>query len=322
VVSGEDVHLIVEPLVRMLDGRQTRQQIVENFPEDQRSAVNKLLGDLLRRQMIICEAGPGTDGSGHEPLQASFWWNFGPGAQRASELLEQAHFVVVGANLISRALVRSLLETGVGGLTLVDHAALNNEVGRLDSEVALDRRLSRLPELPSDSELASTVLLCASSDLGPSDALLEVNRLSLRAAKPFLPVWLDDLRGYVGPLNYPYETACLRCYRARAESNNPDYEAARAVREYISRDPQKRCNTGLLPPMAAVLGEIAALEMIKFVAGFPPCDTAGRIVEMNLVSFASVVRRVLKVPRCPDCSDAMQKPTRALTVGPLIPNPE
>jgi len=228
----------------------------------------------------------------------------------------------VGANLISRSMVRSLLEAGAGRLTLVDHAALNNEVGRLDAAVAQDPRVSRVPELPGADELAKASLLCAASDFGQPDALLEINRVALRVGKPFLPAWLEDLRGYVGPLTYPHESACLRCYRTRMDSNNEDYLTSRAVRDHISGDPQGRSTTGFLPPMAAVLGEVAAMEMIKFIAGFPPCDTVGRIIEMNLVSFASAVRRVLKIPRCPDCSEMMNKATRALTLGPLIPYSE
>jgi bacteriocin biosynthesis cyclodehydratase domain-containing protein len=321
LLSGEGVHAIIELLLPMLDGRQNRRQILETFPEDQREPVDKLLEDLLRRRMITNEAEPET-ATGLESLQASFWWNFGKPAQRAPEQLRQARLLVVGANLISRSLVRSLLETGAGGVTLVDHAALNDEAGRLDPDAAQDRRLSRVPELPSEDELANISLICATSDFGQPDALLEVNRLALRVSKPFLPVWLDELRGYVGPLNYPYESACLRCYRARMDSNNPDYQNARAVREHISGNPQGRSTTGLLPPMAAVLGEIAAIEVTKFIAGFPPSDTVGRIIEMNLVSFGSTVRRVLKIPRCPDCSEVMQKATRAVTVGPQIPYSE
>ena len=45
------------------------------------------------------------------------------------------------------------------------------------------------------------------------------------------------------------------------------------------------------------------MEALKFLAGYPPCDVAGRMIELNLISFSATVRRILKVPRCPDCSD-------------------
>ena len=322
LLNGENVHELLDRLLAMLDGTQTRSQIVDSFPEDQRADVDKLLAGLQRRRLITEQPDDDDGEPSLDSLQAAFWWNFGEVGSGAAERLRQAHFIVVGANLISRSLIRSLLETGVGRLTLVDHTALNNEVAPLNLDAGENQKLVRVPELPSEDELRDVSLLCASSDFGQPEALLEVNRLALRTGKPFLPVWLDDLRGYVGPLNYPHESACLRCYRARVESNNPDYKNARAVQQHISGNPQARSRAGLLPPMAAVLGEIAAAELTKFVAVFPPTDVVGRIIEINLVSFQSDVRRVLKIPRCPDCSEMMQKATRAITMGPLIPYSE
>lgn len=322
LVRGEQVHALLELLLPLLDGRQSRQQIVTGFPEEQRADVDELLNDLLRRRLITEEPEPDAGRPSLGSLQAAFWWNFGPAASQAPERLRQAHFVVAGANLISRALIRSLIETGAGRVTLVDHTVLNNEVASLDLDASENQELSRVPELPCDDELAKSSLLCAASDFFQPEALLDLNRAALRAGTPFLPIWLDDLRGYVGPLNHPRESACLRCYYARMDSNQRDYQAAQAIRRYNDENPQAPSSAGFLPPMAAILGEIAAAEMTKFIAGFPPPDTVGRIIEVNLVSFASSVRRVLKVPRCPDCSEIMQKATRAITTGPLIPHSE
>jgi len=322
LLRGEGVHSVIEALLPLLDRGHSREQVLESFPEDQRAEIDQLLSGLLQRRLITTDPEPPAEELSLNSLRSSFWWNFGDTSRDAPNRLAQAKFVVVGANLITRALLRSLLDTGVGHVTLVDHAVLNNEVAPVHLNSAAGQRLSRVPELPSEEDLADVSLLCAASDFGQSDALLEINRLALRLKKPFLPIWLGELVGYVGPLNHPYESACLRCFRARAESNNPDYEAARAVRRHTEENPQFRFSTGLLPPMAAILGEIAAAELVKFIAGFPPCDTVGRIIEINLVSFSSAVRRVLKIPRCPDCSEIMAKATKAITLGPLVPYSE
>jgi molybdopterin-synthase adenylyltransferase len=321
MLSGEGVHSILETLMEMLDGRRSRREIVESFPEDQQPEIDNLLSGLLQRRLITDQPEPEAEVLSLDSMQATFWRNFGEPAKLASERLRQARVVVIGANLITRALVRSLLEMGVGDVTLVDHAILNNELAPVLPESGADPRLSREPELPPDEELQESTLLCAASDFGSGDSLLEVNRAALRVEKPYLPMWLSDLMGYVGPLTYPQESACLRCFRARSESNNPNWEAARAVQRHTSQFPHVS-GAGLLPPMASILGEIAATEMTKFIAGFPPPATVGRIIEVNLVSWASSVRRVLKVPRCPDCSEMMRKATRAITLGPLIPYSE
>jgi bacteriocin biosynthesis cyclodehydratase domain-containing protein len=322
MLSGEGAHSILEALMELLDGSHSRAEIVSRFPEDQQEEVDALLTGLLQRRLITDQPEPNAGALSLDSLQANFWRNFGAPAKEARERLRNASFVVVGSNLITRALVRSLLDMGAGGVTLVDHHILNNELAPMHQESVADSRLSRVPELPPDAELTNTALLCAASDFGSSEALLEINRAALRVQKPYLPVWLSDLMGYVGPLTYPRESACLRCFHARAESNNPNWEATRAVERHMSSRGAHGAGAGLLPPMASILGEIGATEMTKFIAGFPPPDTVGRIIEINLVSWASTVRRVLKIPRCPDCSEMMKKATHAITLGSLIPYSE
>ena len=77
---------------------------------------------------------------------------------------------------------------------------------------------------------------------------------------------------------------------------------------------------GLLSPMAAMVGAIAAMEVVKSLVAFVPSNVTGRQVQINLVSFGASVRRVLKVPRCPDCSELTRRSPRAITVGPQIAN--
>lgn len=322
LLGGAGVHGILEALLPLLDGRFTREEIVGQFDEELQAEVDKLLAGLVARNLATEEAEPSPAELSLASLQASFWQNFGAPARGVPERLHAATVVVVGVSLIARAAVRSLLESGIGGVTLVDHAALNNEVAPPLLDAAGNERLSRLPELPADETLAQASLIVATSDFGQTDALLEVNRAALRVRRPFLPVSLTELVGYVGPLNQPFESACLRCYRVRMDSNNPQFAASRAVRKHAAAHPESVMATGLLPMLPAMLGELAACEILKFIAGFPPCDTVGRVIELNMVSFGAAVRRVLKIPRCPDCSDVMTRASRVITVGPTIPYSE
>jgi bacteriocin biosynthesis cyclodehydratase domain-containing protein len=262
-----------------------------------------------------------------DSLQSSFYQNFGQLARDAHPKLQAAQVFILGSNLIARTLVRSLLEMGVGRVTVARHPVLDNHVmpvnwnGEEGAPAVSDeaRARFRLRETPpSDEELAAATLVCAACDLGEVEALLEANRAALRVRKLFLPVWVSNMVGYVGPLNYPHETACLRCYWLRADSNNSKYELYRSVRRHISEHSEAREATGLLPPMAGVVGEIAAMEVAKAVGNFVPSDTVARLIEINLVSFQSKVRRVLKVPRCPDCSEVMARSSMTLTHGPQI----
>lgn len=327
MLSGPGVESIVEPLVEMLAAGRGRDEILAAFPASLQGDVEDLLAKLLRRRLI--SEGPdgpdGTDGAGADAVQGAFWWNFGDMGLQSPQRLREARVVVVGANLIARSLVRSLLEMQVGRVTLVDHPVLDNHLQPLDDaaltplRAAGPGRLEREESMPSEESLADAALLCAASDFGQPDALIEVNRIALRTGKPYLPVWLAEMVGFVGPLNHPYETACLNCLRVRTDSNNPDFEAARAVRTHMTTHSDARHGAGFLPPMTGVLGEIAAMEAAKHIGRFTYNDTVARVIEINLVSFAAAVRRVLKIPRCPVCSEMMRQPTRSLTVGPQLP---
>ena len=195
---------------------------------------------------------------------------------------------VLGEGLVARALVEQLTACGVG---------------RVDA----------------GGRVAEATLVCAAGDAGESAALMDANRLALEKDVPFLPAWIAELVGYVGPLTEPFDTACLRCYQLRAESNSPHPDVARALRESRAARPGARDGSGLLPPMAAAVGAIAAMEAVKRLAAFAPPDATGHVVEINLVSFTSYVRRVLKLPRCPECSDVMRRGPVALTRGPQVP---
>jgi bacteriocin biosynthesis cyclodehydratase domain-containing protein len=327
LLDGSNVGVMAEPLLKMLDGTRTREQIVEAFPGHVREDVDAFLTILVRRGFVGEAPTPGAGGLAPDTLQSSFYQNFGHLAREAHAKLQAAGVLILGSNLITRSMVRSLLEMGLGRVTVVSHPVLDNHVtpagwngdgGGTAAPAGAGARFQLRDTMPPDDELSAASLLCAACDLGEVEALLESNRAALRLRRPFLPVWINNLIGYVGPLNYPNETACLRCHWLRADSNNPKYELYRRVRRHISENAAAREGTGLLPPMAGVVGEIAAMEVGKAIGGFVPSDTVGRLIEVNLVSFQSKVRRVLKVPRCPDCSEVMARSSMTLTHGPQI----
>lgn len=133
-------------------------------------------------------------------------------------------------------------------------------------------------------------------------------RRALDARAPLLPVWIDDLVVRVGPLTHPFDTACLRCYLMRADSGDVWREAHALLRAQWSP------GAGFLPPLPAVAGEIAATEAVKHLAGLP-VTACGRVIEVSLVPFHSAVRRVLRVPRCPDCSGTARQGAPVISHG-------
>lgn len=324
LLGGPSVASLVEPLLDLLNVPRTAKELVAAFPGPRRQEVERLLALLVERHLVGTIEEEARDGAPDDPLQRLFYGNFGSVASGIHQKLRASTVLVVGVTLVARSLVRGLAEMGIGSVELVDHPILTNRLARSewvnsgDGEFrpSTTQRLRLLPELPDAAQAAGTSLLCATSDLGAPNALLEANRLALEADVPFLPAWVSEMIGYVGPLNHPGETACLRCYQLRLDSNDTRREITQVVRVQTGTAHDR---TGLLPPMAAVVGEIAAVEVVKALGGFAPPDAVGRQIEINLVSFAARVRRVLKVPRCPDCSDVMARTPVALAVGPRIP---
>jgi bacteriocin biosynthesis cyclodehydratase domain-containing protein len=322
LLEGTDVVETLRVLLAMLNGTRNREQIIKSFAAPRRDDIDTLLNMLVQRRLVTTEPEEASPESENNPLQSSFYWNFGPAATEVPMKLQTSKVLVVGSNLITRSLVRSLLEMGIGEVLLADHPVLSNYVTPFNSANGSQNGYERfrvLPEPPSDRDLEGISLLCAASDLGEADALLEINRLALNAKQPFLPIWINDMIGYVGPLNFPFETACFQCYRLRVDSQEARYEVTRTRRKFIALDTAARESAGFLPPMAGILGEIAAMETAKCLGQFVPIDAAAAVIELNLISFNSTVRRVLKIPRCPECSDVMLHSQKTLTHGPQIP---
>ncbi|HEY0639727.1 MAG TPA: TOMM precursor leader peptide-binding protein, partial [Pseudonocardiaceae bacterium] len=143
---------------------------------------------------------------------------------------------------------------------------------------------------------------CAAAGGPPEPVLTDVARAALAAGVVFLPVWIDDLVIRTGPLTHPGDTACLRCYLLRLDSTDPHREVHRLLRD-TAGPPSP---AGFLPSMAAVAAGIAATEVVKHLTGLP-VTTCGRAVELTMVPFRAAVHRVLRVPRCPECSGTARR---------------
>jgi molybdopterin-synthase adenylyltransferase len=299
---------LLDRLAPLLDGTRTAGDVLAALPEEERGQAIDVLAFLLERRLAGDAGIPDT-------AEARFWLSFGGYGVPAPARLRSSCVSVVGAGLIARVLVEQLLACGVGRVEVLP--APPGEDAWLDDLVAASNGAGTVRRAGALTPEAS--LLCAAADAGESAALMDANRQALEADIPFLPVWAAELVGYVGPLTEPFDTACLRCYQLRLESNSPHPEVVRALREHRAVTPDAGDASGLLPPMATALGAVAAMEAVKRLGGFAPADVIGHVIELNLVSFGSRVRRVLKLPRCPECSDTVRRGPVALTRGPQIP---
>ncbi|MFB6448168.1 TOMM precursor leader peptide-binding protein [Bradyrhizobium tunisiense] len=281
----------------------TRAELCEPFPEEIRPAIAELI-DALESRRFLTEGGPDEPSRPEAPIDV-FFWHFGKRTADISRAFERAQVTIVGVNKVSRQIAQALAESGVGSLDVVDYPLLNNvrmfdEHGEIEPSqwpvsLAKPRPYREWFDMTHGRDAGCLVV---TSDFGGQHLLRSWNRHCVCERIPFLPVVLQDLIGRIGPLVMPGEGPCLECLRARENANIDDPDLQRAVEQAAF---EGQVVTAFHPSMASVLGDIAAMELLKLYGQFMRSRLVGRMIEINLVAPDLVERRVLKMPHCSVC---------------------
>jgi thiazole/oxazole-forming peptide maturase SagC family component len=304
-IAGAEAAVVAQAVLAAAACGATRDELCAPFPAVNRPAVAELIRALEARKILVPLDGDGhaTDPDG--PLDV-FYWHFGRRASEVIDHLNRRPIAIVGVNCVARALARALGATGVDTLELVDDPFLCN-VRLFDDDRTLVPETWPVP-LPSPvssqewmerTDPAQLGCVVATSDFGGQQLLRRWNAYCVEHRVHFLPVVLQDLIGYIGPLVVPGETPCLECLRARQNAHLEDPETQR-IPEHVAFEGQGI--NGFHPAMTNILGELAALELTKFYGNLMPSRLVGRLIEVNLSAPQLQERRILKVPRCRVCS--------------------
>lgn len=267
---------VLERVAELADAGISEDALVGSFPPRIRSEVELLVRGLRARGFFERVDSPAD----------SFWLSVGALAPDASVRLPEVSAFVIGSGPLAASTASALVTCGVG---------------RVDTDSDVPRT--------EDYDL-----WCAAVEEPADSGLLDIAARALAAGVVFLPAWIDDLCIRVGPMTHPLDTACLRCYLLRVDSNDPEREVHRLLRQQGGAGPG---GAGFLPPMASMAGQIAALEAVKYLSGLP-VTTVGQVIEMSLVPFRCNVRRVLRVPRCPMCSGVARQGAPIVAVDPQL----
>lgn len=286
----------------------TREELRELFAAPDRPAIDTLVEQLLARNILV--AGDGLPAPNRpETNQEIFYWHFGQTPELVTGRLNAKRIVIIGVNYISRQLLTSLAASGVTEVPVIDYEVLRNihffdEQGALLEHqwpASLKRPLS-YAEWAEGLDPQGLDCLVATSDFGGLHFMGPWNEFCVTHKRPFLPVVLDRMVGYLGPLVIPGETACYQCLRAREDSCTMDPVNHRITEPMAYH---RQAVVGFHPAMAAVLGEMANLELTR-IFGDAMVARAGRLVRVDLLGSEMTSRRVLKIPRCPVCSPIMR----------------
>jgi bacteriocin biosynthesis cyclodehydratase domain-containing protein len=284
----------------------TREEISNLFSLDEHHAAQNLIDLLLAGRLLVpSELTDPLHKISETPLDI-FYWHFGVSADQATTQLNSRKLVIIGVNSISRRLVASLTDLEVENFQVVDDPCMRNPDLFDDEGNLLREKWSsnhsepvKLNVWEKQVDPASVHCIIACSDLGTHQGIRDCNKFCVKNRCHFLPVILQDLTGYVGPLMVPGETACYECLRQRQNAHMKDPEVQRAS-EIITSTGRKV--VGFHPSMTSVLGDIAAFELTRLYSDVLPFRNIGTQIEVNLLTSEMMKRKVLKVPRCAVCS--------------------
>jgi bacteriocin biosynthesis cyclodehydratase domain-containing protein len=301
-ISGAGVAGVVAELVEAARNGAARYTLCERFAEEDVPVINELLDSLLASRLFVTDPSEQSQRDAESPLDV-WYWQFNKTRAEGVLGIDNAGLVLVGLNAISRQLANSLKAGGARLPQFVHDARLmsvelarsltseGNEVAPSADWLERDAWLT--------AERHGPTCIVATSEFGNLRALRDWNRVCVERSFQFLPVFLQNSVGYIGPHVLPGETACFDCVYTRWNAGLAPGEARQASNEL---PPEAQRVVGLHPAMPSLLGDLAALELTRIFGQGLPFRKVGTQLEMNLLMPSLTSRHILKVPRCQTCS--------------------
>jgi bacteriocin biosynthesis cyclodehydratase domain-containing protein len=303
-VKGENVGVLLRPLLEAETSGDLDSIVFflsTKFPKIASDQLKRLLLDLVRSHFLesIPSTEPRKKATPESPTSV-FLWTHGISLQGQSDLLSQFNVSIVGLNNISVALSSAIRDLGFPKTTIIDVPDLRAEVsptnrGLLASSSDFIEVVGSIPE----QELVGSRILVVASEGSALQSFRHWHETGFLRNLPFLPVWLYDELGFIGPLVVPNISACFECFRARENSHLRSPDIFRAVSDRL---PPNSSGIAYLPTMPDVLGKLAALQLTKHVLGYQVGSSVNRVIRLDFLSYSMTGSRILKAPRCKICS--------------------
>ncbi len=307
-IGGKQASAVIATMLAVLgEHGATLDEVCATFAEPDRPGIKDLLRHLVNRRFLVAadQVLTDTEPASSESNLDVFYWQFGRQTAQVVDTLNTYRTAIVGVNLLSQRMVAALTAVGVTTIHLIDDPLLRNpslytEDGNWRAE---EWPATLAPPVPAEDwqqtlSTADVRCIIATAEFGGQHLLRQWNKVCVENNIHFLPVLIQDMIGYIGPLVIPGETACLECLRARQNSNMIDSHEKRIAEEFAFAGQHI---AALHPSMLAVVAETAVFEFNRFYAGLLDWKV-GKLIEINLFATSTTVRKVFKIPRCPVCS--------------------
>lgn len=249
--------------------------------------------------------------------------------------LKQARVTVIGCGRLGSVVASNLLGGGVGRLHVVDSRPVDeHDLGQVYAREDLgaaraEAIVSRLRQVNPFVELtgATAELETAEDVIGavgacdflvvceddPAVKIFEIaNEVCLRKKIPWLSVGLSKLQGLIGPMVIPGETPCYLCYKLRERNNAPSVDDYILFEDYLRNNPSHGVRQGSLKAFDCMIGSLAALEVVNALTNLADPKSLASLLVIDPFDLELESHPILRLPRCPSCSPARDKPKRKI----------
>jgi len=285
VSDSERRGLLAEVIERLLPSRGSPSR---PWNEPEVELLNEIIPELQQNGIVEVE--------GQQPAPAG-----GPGAMLRKPLAE-ARVAIVGHGVLGNQ-VRSLLtQMPCGPITVIESSSVAR---RDEARQALSWEPPMLTRPRDSAQWRQSVKdhdwLIAAQDCFEPEELAALNAAALHLRIPWSLVCLDGYEGWVGPTFVPGQTACFSCFRRRLF-------ASAAEPKHIFLDPGVKVHRVPSPWSAgletaawiSLITSMFALEMVALTEGRG--FTLNHMLVVHRLNLTFQRERVLRLPRCPDCS--------------------
>lgn len=328
-ISGPLARMVVEGVLPLLQPACSEQRLVDQLPALDPGQLVLMLNQLVVAGVLRCTPSPPLElPPALAPLLALLETLHLPAASALTRL-GKAHITIVGLEGVGGHLALLLARCGLGQITLVDphpYEAGNLPLLPVGDEESLGHPRQEIvaqalragspptrplliglgPEVLTRESMADLVAgsTCVVSCFDQGFAALHhwINRASLAANVPVVYAETLGQHGWAGPLVLPNKTACYMCYCMRRCACAPDSMAALAYEYHLDGQKQPRLHTrAVLPGLMSQLAGLLVTPLLQVALGLDAPVLAGRVLEYQALTLATILHPVVAQPDCPDC---------------------
>lgn len=314
LVRGRWVEQVMAHLRERMDGVTSLDDLILQAPGDLPSTAVARMLLILHSKGILTAAHdnpPAADDLGRR--QWLFWGrhlSITRSATSATEVdrrIAATRLALIGNGLLGSVTADLLLRSGFRSIAIIgwdddgpmgalaQHPAAGVEVRQV---TGTDAALSALRDLAPDIDL----LVTATTD-APRSFHRAINDICLTHRTPWVGANSDGSAVDIGPMVFPFETACYECLLLRAASAAPTAIEDELFHEFLEARAatSARPLTGEVLWAASLVASLLVGDVARFASGIAPPTLVDAVLRVLPVTGSLTRNDIERVPRCPGC---------------------